>query len=56
MYVVLNGRLDSILNMVLLQLLVYLLLLLFSLSSRPDEDRVSKALVFLIVLYVLSYR
>ena len=49
-----------ILNIVLLQLLVYLLLyflllLLFSISIfTPDEDYVSKALVFLFVLYVSS--
>ena len=29
---------------------------IFYLSSTPDEDHVSKALVFLIVLYVSSYR
>ena len=28
----------------------------FSISSTPDEDHVSKALVFLIVPYVLLYR
>ena len=55
-------QLNEILNIVLLQLLVYrllyfLLLLLFSISLlTPDKDYVSKALVFLIVLYVSSYR
>ena len=46
-------------NIVLLQLLVlyFLLLLLFSVSLlTPDEDYVSKTFVFLIVLYVSSYR
>ena len=38
-------------------LLYFLLLSLFSISLlTPNEDRVSKALVFLIVLYVSSYR
>ena len=52
----------SLFNIVLLQLLVclllyfLLLLLLFCLSSTPDEDDGSKTLVFLIVLYVSSYR
>ena len=46
-------------NIILLQILVYLLLyflllLLFSISLlTPDEDYVSKALVFLIVLCVV---
>ena len=47
------------LSIVLLQLLVYLLLyflLLLSFSISIDEDYVPKALVFLFVLYVLSYR
>ena len=30
--------------------------IIYHLSSTPDEDHVSKALAFLIVLYVSSYR
>ena len=39
--------------------LLYLLpssFIIFYISSTPDEDYVSKALVFLIVLYVSSYK
>ena len=36
--------------------LTFFFLIIFSVSSAPDEDYVSKALVFLIVLYALSCR
>ena len=57
-----QGVEENLFIIVLLQLLVYLLLSFLLLLSfyisllTPDQDYVSKALVFLTVIYVSSYR